>query len=218
MAYILGLDVSHWNTVDWPSWAARGYKFAWIKATEGTGWTDPKYGEHRTAALAAGFKVGAYHYFRGAMDGSDQAEFFRAVAGDNILPPVIDVESFNNTGIAQATFASRLQECVGSVSSLFGRKPVIYTSRSKWSLLVGSAPQIASECDLWVAHYTLALAPLLPLDWADWAVWQYTSSPLDQNRMRQEFWDTIVPPSGEVTLKLERATFDKLKAAINSIP
>lgn len=215
---ILGLDVSHWNTVDWPAWAAKGYRFAWIKATEGTGWTDPKYLEHRTGALAAGLVTGAYHYFRGAMDGTAQAEHFFAIAGPNVLPPVIDVESANNAGISQATFASRLQACTERTQSLFGRKPVIYTSRSKWSLLVGSAPQIASECDLWVAHYTLATSPLLPFDWTEWKVWQYTSTPLDQNRMQDAFWNSLVPPTDEVTLTLDRATFDKLKAAVNAVP
>ena len=215
MANVLGLDVSHWNTVNWTNWATSGYKFAWIKATEGTAWTDPKYTEHRVAASVAGFKVGAYHYFRGAMNGGGQAEYFYRVAGDNPLPPAIDVEGVNNAGIPQAVFASRLQECVARVSSLFGRKPVIYTSRSQWSLLVGSAPYIAAECDLWVAHYTTAAAPMLPLDWIEWKIWQYTTNPLDQNRMRQEFWDALVPPPDEVTLTLDRATFEKLKAAVN---
>src|SRR3990167_7828650 len=215
---ILGLDVSHWNTLAWPDWAAKDYKFVWIKATEGTTWLDPRYAAHKRDASGAGFVTGAYHYFRAALDGTAQANFFWAVVASTTLPPAIDVEAINNMGFSQSTFRSQLRKCVTRVSELSGKRPVIYTSKSKWELLVGSAPDIAALCDLWVADYGWdgngngIGIPRLPKDWTEWVVWQFTSKTLDQDRMTNEYWDALnpAPPADNVTITLPREVAEQL--------
>ena len=186
MAYTDGLDVSHWQAnVDWAAHAAAGRLFAWIKASEGTTFVDNKYFIHTADAKSEGFYVGPYHYFRVQYNGAAQAQHLHSVVGSNPrdIPPVIDVERYNNLGYSQAVFAARLRNCLLETEALFGVRPVIYTSRSMWHQLVGSAVW-ASQYSLWVAHYTTALIPLVPDDWSSkgWTAWQYTSNPLDYNR------------------------------------
>ena len=216
---ISGLDVSHWNVVDWPDWANRGYKFSWIKATEGTDWHDSQYFTHKANSEGQGFITGPYHYFRAGFDGAQQAKFFNTYVGmGGKLPPAVDVESINNTGFAQSFFANRLKACLLECENLFGRRPMIYTSKSKWEQLVGNVSW-AADYDLWVAHYSTALtAPLLPNGWVKWAVWQYTSTPLDQERMQDEFYNKIMGESvDEVVLRLSRKTTEELHQAIHKV-
>ena len=195
MAYVLGGDFSHWNSPDFPALVAAEHKYAWLKATEHISFTDGKYWAHKAAAEAAGMITGPYHYFRAAWAGAPQAQhFFDNVGLDWKLFPAVDVERKNNGGFAQAVFKARLLECLERCEQLFGRKPVIYTSKYAWEELVGSAPW-APDYDLWVAYYSSASnAPLLPSDWTAWQAWQFTSTPLDTNRMKQEYWDSIVGP------------------------
>ena len=209
MENVKGLDVSHWVSADWSSWAAKGYEFVWAKASEGTTFVDNKYEQHTNGAVEDDFYVGPFHYFRVQQNGVQQALHFHSVVGNNQmdLPPVIDVEKYNNEGYSQATFRARLRNCLLETEDLFERRPVIYTSLSMWNLLVGSAVW-ATAYDLWVAHYTTRPVPLIPNDWQGkgWKVWQYIDRPLDQNRFdgdKEEFlkWigqESPAPPNTEL--------------------
>ena len=216
--YILGTDVSHWQSaVDWSDWAGRGYKFTYIKATEGATWVDPMYFTHKANAEGQGLIIGPYHYFRAAFDGIIQARNFNTYAGmGGKLPPAVDVERRNNLGFSQALFAQRLRDCLLKCEELFQRRPIIYTSKSMWEELVGNVSW-AADYDLWVAHYsTASTAPLLPNGWTNWAVWQYTSSPLDQDRMQDEFYNKIMGESvDEVTVTIKRSTAEDLHLALH---
>lgn len=200
----MGLDVSHWNVVDWADWAARAYRFVYIKCTEGTGWVDNKWMTHQAAAETEDFYTGPYHYFRVAWDGATQAQhFYNTVSVRQWdMPPAIDVERTNNNGFTKAEFATKLKACLDKTEELFQRKPVIYTSRTMWNELVGTVTW-AKDYDLWVAHYGVT-SPSIPEAWAgqQWKLWQYTSTPLDQNRFNGELDDflrwigVVVPPPG----------------------
>ena len=62
-----GLDVSNWNgTINWDKVANAGYRFAFGKATEGTGYVDKTYTANRNGSEAAGLVFGAYHFARPA--------------------------------------------------------------------------------------------------------------------------------------------------------
>ena len=214
--YILGLDASHWNTPNFPALVAAGHKFCWIKVSEGPAWLDAKYVAHRLAARSAGLVTGPYHYFRAAWGGATQAQHFFDNAYNDTLPPAVDVEAINNTGFTKDVFKTRLRECLLKTEELFGRRPIIYTSKSKWELLVGLAGW-ESMYDLWVAHYSAAAnAPLLPNGWANWAVWQYTSIPLDTDRMQEAYWNSLndQPPIGTVTITIAKSTADDLRRAL----
>src|SRR6185369_16638343 len=77
LSWVLGLDVSHYQgTVDWSSVARQGYRFAFIKATEGLSEIDPQFSANWPDAKAAGLIRGAYHYYDSGSDPRQQAEHF----------------------------------------------------------------------------------------------------------------------------------------------
>ncbi len=179
-----GVDTSHWTyPTDWSHWSNLGFIFGYIKATEGTTWVDWRWKQHY--AEATNFYKGPYHYFRAQWNGALQAQhmFETTKSVEWSMPPVIDVEKTNNTGFSRAVFAARLRNCLVETERLWGRRPMIYTSRSMWNTLVGSTVW-ASAYDLWIAHYTTYPVPLIPNDWkgAGYRMWQYTSRPMDLNR------------------------------------
>jgi GH25 family lysozyme M1 (1,4-beta-N-acetylmuramidase) len=63
----LGVDVSSFNhpggaPITWAKVAAAGYKFAFVKATEGSYYENPYYASDAAAARAAGLFAAAYHF------------------------------------------------------------------------------------------------------------------------------------------------------------
>ena len=60
---IHGIDVSRYQgDIDWRRVKRAGTEFAWIKATEGGDYVDPKFMENWNQARAAGVPRGAYHF------------------------------------------------------------------------------------------------------------------------------------------------------------
>ena len=58
---VRGVDVSSWQgEIDWPTLAGQGLSFAFIKATEGSGFTDPRFSYNWEEARKTALRVGAY--------------------------------------------------------------------------------------------------------------------------------------------------------------
>lgn len=94
-AYLDGIDASHHQgRIDWPAVARSGIDFAYLKATEGTTFTDPDFAANRRRAVREGIDVAGYHYFQLCSDGAAQAAHFLAVLGDRepAVPPALDLE------------------------------------------------------------------------------------------------------------------------------
>ncbi|HEX8147368.1 MAG TPA: GH25 family lysozyme [Pyrinomonadaceae bacterium] len=172
---LTGIDVSHFQGhVDWQAVRAAGCVFAFAKATEGTGVTDPFFAANWAGMKAAGLLRGAYHFFRAAEPAAEQAAHFlstvRFEPGD--LPPVLDIEL--NDGVTGEPLVGGVQTWLDAVEPAAGATPVVYTNTPFWDAhfneQFGSYP-------LWVAHYTSAPAPSpLPVGWSDWTLWQYSQS------------------------------------------
>ena len=164
----LGIDVSsHQKTINWGDVADSGVSFAYIKATEGTGYKDPKFAANWDGAWKAGITPGAYHYFTLCSPGADQArDFLKAAPPDSgALPPALDLE-FDGAceKRPEAEHANaEVEAFVNAVEKAWGRKLVVYSSKE------------------WRQHYDLPHADGRP-DWLfserqrpdqeDWAVWQ----------------------------------------------
>ena len=72
---VMGIDVSsHQRDIDWSQVSADGVGFAYIKATEGAGFTDSHFRSNWDGARAAGITPGAYHYFTLCSSGEKQAQ------------------------------------------------------------------------------------------------------------------------------------------------
>lgn len=76
-----GCDVSSWQhpenrPIDWEKAREDGCTFAVVKATQGTGYTNPWLARDLDDARAAGLLVGAYHFFAVGVDAAEQATHF----------------------------------------------------------------------------------------------------------------------------------------------
>ena len=183
-----GLDVSNWNgTINWTKVAKAGYRFAFGKATEGTGYLDQTYTANRNGSEGAGLVFGAYHFARpagGSLAGATasalkQANHFLAVAGPQPgeLPPVLDLEATGN--LAKKRLLAWTLAWLGQIYARTGVEPFVYTSPLFWKGHLGdSTAAAAAGTGLWVAHWTANGSPLVPAqNWhgEGWKFWQWTN-------------------------------------------
>jgi lysozyme len=173
---VKGMDVSYYETsVDWNAAHAAGIDFAIIRVTDGTQYIDPKFPEYWAGARDAGVIRSAYQFFRPAEDPIAQADLLLQRMGPlqpGDLPPVIDVEV--NGGLTTDQVAAAVRAWVSHVQAAIGRPPIIYAGLYSWHDLTASADITTSP--LWVAQYTTAACPDIPVPWTQWLMWQYTST------------------------------------------
>ena len=163
------------------------YWFGFIKSSQGSTWSDPRFEEHFSGFKERNILRGAYHFpnllstdvtgevncylnacKNGGLNWTDQG----------VLPPVYDVEPLNETQAklfpGQSRYiVTRMKRWLETVEKKTGRQPIIYTSRRVWDELLKS-PQGFDGYPLWVANYGLKLTePKLPSIWNRHAFWQF---------------------------------------------
>jgi len=106
--YVNGIDVSHFQgKVDWVAVYNAGYRFAFVKATQGNRFIDSCFVMNMYNAHNAGILVGAYHFAEPflvgseeelAKDAQDEAFYFIQTAEDYLvegyLRPALDIEDW----------------------------------------------------------------------------------------------------------------------------
>jgi GH25 family lysozyme M1 (1,4-beta-N-acetylmuramidase) len=190
-ALLSGVDVASFQhpggaPIDWAAVRASGQSFAFIKATEGTAYTNPYFASDWNASGAAGLYRGAYHFARPALPLStavDQARWFVSrtgtMAGAIDLPGVLDLEATG--GLGQADLAQWTRIWLAEVTRLTGKAPIVYTGYYFWRDNVGNPVDIGAAYRLWLPSYpsdpnSTTFRPLVPAGWAAWSFWQYSSS------------------------------------------
>jgi len=172
-------DVSHWQgSISWGQMVAAGAKGVIVRAgsiTDATGelYTDYKW-EVNSIEAPKHLPMGAYWYFRPKYSGLAQAEYLYNLVkkADIKLKVYIDVET---SGVSQTVARTRIKAFLDYLENKLGYKPGIYTSASKWNVIVGNVSW-AREYDLWDAHYTVTqIKPYIPWGWSDYVLWQYTA-------------------------------------------
>jgi len=168
---IFGIDVSHYqDDIAWDQVARMHERnvrigFAFIKATEGTRLTDPRFQRNWRQAAAHGIPKGAYHYFIPDRDPATQARHFIATVklrkGD--LPPVLDVEETGN--IPRNTLRTRVRQWLDIVERHYRVKPILYTGVDFYHKTLGNA---FDEYPLWAAHYLRRESPRIRRAWSFW--------------------------------------------------
>jgi GH25 family lysozyme M1 (1,4-beta-N-acetylmuramidase) len=177
--YADGIDVSHWQEViDWNQVAGAGYSFAFVKGTEGVGWTDSKFFTNIESGEAAGLYLGVYHFARPDLDntGQEEAEYFLSVVGDYIksgyLRPVLDLEVGGSLG--RETISAWVMEWMQTVENQTGVAPLIYTNLYYINSFLSEE---VTAYDLWIAYWNCdpTVTSTIPPTgiWDDWAFWQY---------------------------------------------
>jgi lysozyme len=195
---VRGVDVSHHQgAIDWENLKAGGADFAYIKASEGETFNDPRFSRNWFGAEQAGVLRGAYHFFTQCRTGKAQAaNFIRVVPKDpDALPPVIDAEHMGPCKDRNpvTNVASEIQILLDTLEKHYGKRPIIYSTREFHdAYLIGKFP----KARFWVR--SLILFPRFRKD--SWVFWQY------HNRGRR---DGVIGP---VDLNAFRGTLAELKA------
>ncbi|MEO3813415.1 GH25 family lysozyme [Sphaerisporangium sp. B11E5] len=217
------MDVTHYQhpdnaNVNWSQVAGAGIRFATLKATESTTYTDPWFTRDIAAARAAGVPVAPYHFYvaRSANTGAAQADHFISVVratgytgkrpGD--LPPVFDFEWDWKTGACPAYGSvADAKAFLDRVQAAFGVRPIIYTSRGFMTSCMGSSTALSSY-PLQIADYVSGhTTPALPPGWTTWTMWQYANK-----------GSVAGIPTTNVTLNVFNGTQRQLDALANKGP
>jgi GH25 family lysozyme M1 (1,4-beta-N-acetylmuramidase) len=192
---VLGLDVSdHQSSINWSAVAAAGAQFAYIKATQGTGFVSPDFTSQYNGAYQAGLIRGAYHFaLPNESSGAAQASFFVANGGGwtadgHTLPGVLDIE-YNPYGpecygLSQSAMVSWIASFTDTYESLTTVWPVIYTPTAWWAKCTGNYGGFAANDPLWTTNSGTS-AGTLPAGWSTYTFWQYASDgtfPGDQDQ------------------------------------
>ncbi|MFI8994419.1 lysozyme [Streptomyces sp. NPDC053542] len=194
LAGVAGMDVSsHQGNVNWAAAWNAGARFAIVKATEGTGYRNPKYGQQYGGSYHAGMIRGAYHFaLPNTSSGAAQANYFVDNGGGwkadgRTLPPALDIEynPYGATcfGLSRAAMNAWIRDFSATVHARTGRYPMIYTATNWWRQCVGDSGSFGMKHPLWIARYSSSPGPL-PAGWAAHTIWQYADRgrfPGDQN-------------------------------------
>ncbi|MFG3200358.1 GH25 family lysozyme [Streptomyces sp. NPDC048208] len=160
---------------DWASYqpdnpSTTGLDFAFIKATEGASYINPRMAAQVATARAAGLVVGFYHFVR-AGDMKAQAAFFVdkavSVEGD---PLFLDWEDAGVSCAQKDEFLAEVKRLRGAT-----HRVGLYCNQDYW--LNRDTTSNAGDA-LWIADYVTPGAPRIE---AKWLFHQYTDKPLDKD-------------------------------------
>lgn len=140
---------------------------------------DPFFGRNWRRAGDQGLICGAYYVPKWGYDVMLQVECCAAaldgVGWDHDGEVWLDCEVAD--GFSQAELRVRIQAFVTALEKYILVRPGIYTARWWWDPHVGNVPW-AKYHKLWVANYTGAPKPLMPMGWTSWLLWQYSETGL----------------------------------------
>ncbi|MDQ8704532.1 GH25 family lysozyme [Streptomyces sp. LHD-70] len=192
---VKGVDTSHHNhdatgePIDWKR-VAQSNSFAFLKATQGTGYQDPWFARDFKAASGTSMLRAPYHFFdpESTTDGGAQADHFIRTAkaagytGQKAgeLPPVLDVEGTWQNGqevCPKALRAGQLTVFLDRVEAAFKVKPIVYTRASFVNGCMSGKGEVFKDHPLWLARYESGSSEPQDVPGAGaWSLWQYTES------------------------------------------
>ena len=196
---VQGIDVAsgqHENgaAIDWSEVASAGYKFGFIKVTEGSYYVNSYYASDAASAQAAGMFVAPYvfaipNYSGGALQADYALDNADYAPDGRLLPPILDIEydPYAGTGpgedgttgfcygLTPAQMVTWISAFTTEIQRRTGQNPVIYSTAQWWDTCTDDSPEFTTADPLWIANYDIA-SPTIPSAWANWTYWQYTDS------------------------------------------
>ena len=184
--YVQGMDVSSYQgNVAWSTAWNNGARFAYVKATEGTTYTNPYFAQQYNGSYNVGMIRGAYHFAHpNSSSGTTQADYFvnngGGWSGDGkTLPPALDIE-YNPSGatcygLTQSSMISWIRAFSNEVHLRTNKYPMIYSTLDWWTTCTGNTSAFAATNPFWIAKYS-STPPTPPAGTATWTMWQYASS------------------------------------------
>jgi lysozyme len=176
---IQGVDVSYWQgDIHWNQVRDAGISFAYIKATEGGDYVDPKFLDNWHSAKRAGVARGAYHFIYWCRPAYEQALWFmlNVPQDPEALPPVLDLE-WNSASktcpgkVPRAEALKRIKTLLDAMESHTGKQPIIYTDpKFHHEVLEGEFTNYL----FWLR--SVAAEPHDVYRDRHWAFWQFTTT------------------------------------------
>lgn len=153
MAKIVGNDVSKWQgDINWDVYKNNS-NFCILKATEGVGFTDPKFARNQSEARRVGLPVGYYHFARPDLGNIPEAEadYFLKACGTPSDGEVFVLDYEPNWQGGDAV--GWCKKFLDRVQTKIGVKPLIYLNQSQvkqfnWKSVIDGG------YGLWIAAYT----------------------------------------------------------------
>ncbi|MFF4601479.1 lysozyme [Streptomyces sp. NPDC001339] len=185
-ASVEGVDVSsHNGNVAWSTLWNNGARFAYVKATESTSYTNPYFTQQYNGSYQTGMIRGAYHFATpDTSSGAAQATYFADHGGGwskdgRTLPGALDME-YNPYGAtcygkSPTGLVNWMKDWFATYKARTGRDAVLYTSTNWWKQCTGNSSAFGKINPLWVPRYGSS-AGELPGGWDFHTLWQYTSS------------------------------------------
>ena len=217
-----GIDLSHWNwsegrEPDFGIVKANEFSFVIFKATQGTWFKDNKFEPGWMGALDNDLVTMIYHFFEGRNGGAEQArycieyakDYLKVVDGKTIFWNDIEKAYGEDMGQRQRR-AHAFNQTIVEEGFLTGN----YSSPSLWKQLMGNVPlSWINDYYQWVAHWTPAPAPILPIGWTKemckW--WQYGIWP-------RYSWAKKVGTNGNVDVVRFYGTIQDMKKILGVVP
>ncbi len=194
---VRGIDVSAYQgNVNWGAAANAGIKFAYVKATEGTTYTNPYFNGQYNGAKNNGLFAGAYAFARpDEPNAKAQADYFVNNAQWRVdgrtLPLMLDLEwPYSGSGVSNACWGlspaamvNWIHTFVTEARARTGKPMLIYTSPYWWNPCTNSSRAFADQW-LNIPYWNPGPPTYLPAGWSRWTIWQYDdagSQPGDQD-------------------------------------
>ena len=188
-----GIDVASFQhpngaAIDWTKVAAAQYKFAFIKVSEGSYYTNPYYAADASGAKSAGMFEAPYafaipNYSGGGLQADYALDHANYAADGHTLPLILDIEydpyagsdgTNSCYGLTPSQLVAWIQAFAAETTRRTGQPPAIYTSQGWWNSCTGDSAAFAAN-PLWIV--SVASTPALPAAWnGAWTYWQYTST------------------------------------------
>jgi GH25 family lysozyme M1 (1,4-beta-N-acetylmuramidase) len=181
-----GQDVSGYQgNVNWSAQWNAGSRFAFIKATEGTYYTNPYFAQQYNGSYNIGMLRASYHFATpNTTSGATQADYFVNHGGGwskdgHTLPGALDIEynPYGATcyGLSQSSMRSWISSFLNEYHARTTRWAVIYTTTDWWTTCTGNYSGFWANSPLWIARYSSSPGTL-PAGAPTWSFWQYSSS------------------------------------------
>lgn len=224
----LGIDVSHWNTVNWLS--VTGIRFAIVACGDGLTEVDPNAVNNIKLAKSQGLAVGGYLVVRvmgtsvtevRGNANAQAARFLQVIkeAGGydgEMLPPVADVESFTDTTL----MVEALDQFCSSVDAAIrnpAQRTMIYSDLSNQSALSRAGNvDLIKDREWWIAWYNPGTPPkVIPFNPA--SLIQFTDHKALSGSPKPVDWDRVLVGTAINPVVELEAENQRLKASLQQI-
>jgi lysozyme len=166
---------SYQGEIDWNILAGQNIKFAFIKATEGSGFVDKNFKTNYENANKSGVFAGAYHFFSYDSDGEAQADNFikNVPISPNTLPPAIDIEFYGDNiknPLSKEHTSAILKPLLEKLYKYYNKKPIIYATIKSYNLYINGDYY---DYPIWIR--SVNTRPFMS-DGRKWLFWQYSDN------------------------------------------